>query len=92
MALKPGSEQPDIGAPEDYAHDHPTEHPSDWGWHGEWGRAARVSGWICVIILLVMITATHYNGAGAVGLISCAAGLVIILVWDIHRRRTSWRS
>lgn len=38
MALKPGSEQPDIGAPEDYVHDHPSEHPSDWGWHGEWGE------------------------------------------------------
>jgi hypothetical protein len=21
------------------------EHPSDWGWHGEWGRTARVAGW-----------------------------------------------
>ena len=91
MALKPGSEQPDIGAPEDYAHDHPSEHPSDWGWHGECGRAARVAGWVCVIILLLMITATHYNGAGAVGLIATAALLVIVLVWDIQRRRTAWR-
>ena len=64
MALKPGSEPPDTGAPEDYVHDHPREHPSDWGWHGEWGRWARVAGWVCVIILLLMITATHYNGAG----------------------------
>jgi len=44
-----------------------------------------------VIILLLMITATHYNGAGAVGLIATAALLVIVLVWDIQRRRTAWR-
>ena len=91
MALKPGSEPPDTGAPEDYVHDHPREHPSDWGWHGEWGRWARVAGWVCVIILLLMITATHYNGAGAVGLITTAVLLVIALVWDIQRRRTAWR-
>ena len=78
-------------ASQDYAHDHPREHPSDWGWHGEWGRWARVAGWVCVIILLLMITATHYNGAGAVGLIATAALLVIALVWDIQRRRTAWR-
>jgi hypothetical protein len=50
-----------------------------------------VAGWVCVIILLLMITATHYNGAGAVGLITTAALLVIALVWDIQRRRTAWR-
>jgi len=91
VALKPGSEPPDTGAPEDYAHDHPREHPSDWGWHGEWGRWARVAGWVCVIILLLMITATHYNGAGAVALTATAALIVIALVWDIQRRRTAWR-
>jgi Protein of unknown function (DUF2631) len=91
VALKPGSEPPDFGAPEEYVEDHPGDHPSDWGWHGEWGRAARVGGWVVVIILLVMTTATHYNGAGAVALILSAALLVLALVWDIHRRRTSWR-
>lgn len=91
MALKPGSEQPELGAPEDYVEDHPAEHPSDWGWHGEWGRAARVGGWVVVLILLVMITATHYNGTGTVALSITAGLLVIALVWDIHRRRTSWR-
>ncbi len=91
MALKPGSEKPNTGAPDDYAEHHPAEHPSDWGWHGEWGRAARVAGWIVVVILLVSITATHYNGTGAFALISTAALLVIALLWDINRRRTSWR-
>jgi Protein of unknown function (DUF2631) len=91
VALQPGSEPPNTGAPEDYAHDHPQEHPSDWGWHGEFGRAGRAAGWAVVIGLLLMLTTTHYNGAGAVALILTTAGLVIALVWDINRRRTSWR-
>jgi Protein of unknown function (DUF2631) len=91
VALKPGSEPPDTGEPEDYAAHHPAEHPRQWGWHGEWGRTARVTGWIIVAILLVMITATHYNGTGTLSLIIFAAGLVLVLLWDIQRRRTSWR-
>jgi len=91
VALQPGSEKPNIGAPDDYAADHPTDHPSDWGWHAEWGRAARVAGWVVVLILLVMITATHYNGTGTLSLIAMAAALVAALLWDINRRRTSWR-
>jgi hypothetical protein len=92
VALQPGSEKPDTGAPDDYVADHPTEHPSDWGWHGEWGRSARVAGWVVVVILVVMITTTHYNGTGTLSLIVVAALLVISLLWDINRRRTSWRN
>ena len=41
MALRPGS-QPDLeGEPSDYAEDHPTERPEQWGWHGEFGRMPR---------------------------------------------------
>jgi hypothetical protein len=91
VALQPGSEEPNTGAPEDYTEHHPNEHPSQWGWHGEWGRAARIAGWVVVVILLVMITATHYNGTGTLSLILFAAFLIIALLWDINRRRTSWR-
>jgi hypothetical protein len=91
VALKPGSEHPDVGAPDDYTHEHPGEHPSDWGWHGEWGRATRIGGWVTAAILLLMITTTHYNGSGVVALVLFAAGIVGALLWDIQRRRTSWR-
>jgi Protein of unknown function (DUF2631) len=91
VALKPGSEPHDVGAPADYTHEHPGEHPSDWGWHGEWGRTARIAGWVVVAILLLMITTTHYNGSGAAALILFAAGIVGALLYDIQRRRTSWR-
>lgn len=91
MALEPGSEAPNTGSPEDYAADHPKEHPSDWGWHGEFGRAGRFAGWVVVVILLLMLTATHYNGAGSLALILTAGLLVLALLVDMQRRKTSWR-
>jgi hypothetical protein len=91
VALNAHSEQPDLSLPEDYKHHHPDEHPTDWGWHGEWGRAARVGGWVVSIILMLMITATHYNHAGSGWLIAITAGLIVTLIWDIQRRKHSWR-
>lgn len=91
MALNPHSEDPHAGVPEDYARDHPAERPSDWGWHGEWGGAARIAGWLVTIILLLMITTTHYNFSGAAWLIAIAAALVAALTWDTYRRKNSWR-
>ena len=91
MALNAHSEEPDLSLPEDYHVDHPNEHPTDWGWHGEWGRAARVAGWVVGIILLLMITATHYNFSGGGWLIAFTAAMWIALIWDVQRRKHSWR-
>lgn len=91
MALNAHSEQPDLSLPEDYKQHHPDEHPTDWGWHGEWGRAARISGWVIAILMLVMITTTHYNHSGSGWLIGSTAGLIAILIWDVQRRKHSWR-
>jgi hypothetical protein len=91
VALDPHSEQPDLSVPDDYHSHHPDEHPTDWGWHGEWGRVARIAGWVVVVILLLMVTATHYNAAGAGGLILFAVALATVLIWDIQRRKNAWR-
>jgi hypothetical protein len=91
VPLEQGSEPPDLSLPDDYKHDHPSEHPDDWGWHGEWGRTARIGGWIVAAILLVMITATHYNGQGTLFLSIFAAAIVVALLYDRHRRKNSWR-
>ncbi len=91
MALNPKSEPPDLGAPPDYAADHPDEHPEDWGWHGEWGRAGRIAGYVVAIIMLVMITATHYNKSGVVWLDLFTVGLIVVLIWDFQRRKNAWR-
>jgi hypothetical protein len=91
VALNPHSEQPDLSLPEDYKSDHPDEHPTDWGWHGEWGRASRIAGWIVAVILVLMATATHYNDSGTVWLLAFAAAIVGSLGWDIQRRKNAWR-
>jgi uncharacterized protein DUF2631 len=91
VALNPHSEQPDTGAPPEYAAHHPEEHPEQWGWHGEWGRAARIAGWVVAILLLLMLTATHYNMAGGAWLIGIAIGMAVVLIWDMQRRKKVWR-
>lgn len=91
MPLRPGSEPANVGSPADYTADHPTEHPSDWGWHGEWGKWRQIGGWISAVILVLMSTATHYNHAGTVAVLGFAGIVVIGLLWDIHRQRTAWR-
>ena len=91
MALNAHSEQPDLSLPEDYKVHHPDEHPTDWGWHGEWGRAADVAGVITAIILILMVTATHYNHSGTVWLLLFAAGILGGVAWNVRRRRNAWR-
>jgi hypothetical protein len=65
--------------------------PEDWGWHGEFGRSARIAGWVVAAILAVMCTATHYNHSGAFWLLFFTAGLILVLVWDVQRRKNAWR-
>lgn len=89
---KPGSETDHHeGQPAGYVHDHPTETAEDWGWHGEFGKYARIGGWVSAAILIVMATATHYNRAGQLALFIFAGLLVVALIRDSVVRRTSWR-
>jgi hypothetical protein len=91
VALNPHSEQPDLSLPEDYKQHHPDEHPTDWGWHGEWGRASRVAGVVVAIILLLMTTATHYNDSGSIWLVALAIAMLAGVAWDTRRRKNAWR-
>jgi hypothetical protein len=85
VTVEPGSEHTAVEP------HHAPEDPSVWGWHADFGKPARFAGWVTVVILVLMVTATHYNGAGTVALLFFAGLLVVGLLWDINRRRTSWR-
>lgn len=91
MALAPDSEPTGTGEPADYARGHPAEDPKQWGWHGEWGRGARIGGWVVAAILLLMTTATNYQFEYHLTLRLLAAGLIAVLVRDRIRRRNQWR-
>jgi hypothetical protein len=99
-AHDPSRQEPDVAA--EHAEDHagvdafgnPPEQPSDWGWSHDFGKLARIGGWISVILLVLMATksVTHYNDAGTLALLISAGLVVVGLAWDIYRRRTAWRN
>lgn len=91
MALSPDSEDPGAGEPPGYRADHPDESPAQWGWHGQWGRGARIAGWVVAAILLLMSTATNYQFEYHLTLWTLAAGFFAVLLMDRRRRRNSWR-
>ena len=73
---------------------HPVEHesPEDWGWHGETGKWGRVGAWFAVLIVLSFLIGNHEGRTEDVWLVGTAAVMVIILLWDIRRRKNAWRS
>lgn len=96
MSVEPTSDHgaTDHAAIEPHTTGHePIEHekPEDWGWHADFGRAARIAGWISVVVVLSGLTATHYNESGTGALLIVAALMVVGLLWDARKRRTSWR-
>jgi hypothetical protein len=74
---------------------HPVEHerPEDWGWHGETGKLGRIGAWFCVILLLLYTVGRNHEGhVEDLWLIGIAGVMVLILLWDIRRRKNAWRS
>jgi hypothetical protein len=68
------------------------ERPEDWGWHGEAGKASRITGWVIVVLLLVMNFGNHRGRVEDLYIIGFAALLVVMLLWDMRRRKNAWRS
>jgi hypothetical protein len=71
---------------------HRHERPEDWGWHAELGKTARISGIICVVLLVAMLGSSHGSKWELVWLVGFAAALGVSLIWDRYRRRNAWRS
>jgi hypothetical protein len=80
-------QQAEHGAPE-----HRHEQPEDWGWHGEFGKWARVGGVLCIGALILLNFTTRYSRTEMIWVDGFAVLLAIILGWDHYRRKNAWRS
>ncbi len=68
------------------------EEPADWGWHGETGKKGRIGAWIAVFVLLTYLLGNHEGRMEDLWIVGIAALMVLILLWDIRRRKNAWRS
>jgi hypothetical protein len=87
MAERPDASHGDVESEQPHRH----EQPEDWGWHGTWGKSARIGAIVSVIVLCLMNVTTYYNTAQAPWLYGIAALLVLILIRDRYRRKNAWR-
>lgn len=76
------------------AHDSHGEHerPEDWGWHHEFTLARQIAGWFSIVVLILLMTSTHYNLAGQTFTVATVLALAAGLIADLRRRRTLYRS
>ena len=68
------------------------ERPEDWGWHGEAGKAGRITGLVMIVVLLVMLVGNHQGRVENLWLIGFALAIAVSLIWDARRRKNAWRS
>ncbi|WP_237774667.1 DUF2631 domain-containing protein [Actinosynnema sp. ALI-1.44] len=70
----------------------PEDEPSaEWGWHGSFPVGMRVGGWFTAAAMFFYLIGNHTGRTEDLWLIGIGVGLVILLVIDQVRRRTSWR-
>jgi hypothetical protein len=85
--VTPAGEHGTVEVPE-----HRHERPEDWGWHAETGKVSRGGAVVIAAILLVMLIGNDIGNIAKIYLVGLALGLLVILAWDRHRRKTAWRN
>ena len=68
------------------------ERPEDWGWHGEAGKAGRITGAVMIVFLLVMLVGNHEGRVEDLWLVGTALTILVALIWDARRRKNAWRA
>jgi hypothetical protein len=68
------------------------ERPEDWGWHGEFGRWARIGGWLSTALLILLNFTSRYSRTEMIWVDGFAALLVLMLLLDWRRRKNAWRA
>ncbi|HEX7658666.1 MAG TPA: DUF2631 domain-containing protein [Pseudonocardiaceae bacterium] len=70
----------------------PNEEPSaDWGWHGHFPVATQVIGWFVTLLIFLMLIGNQVGHVEDIWLVCIGAGLVILLLIDLARKRRAWR-
>lgn len=72
---------------------HPVEHesPADWGWHGETGKWGQIGGWLATLVLLTFLIGNHEGRVEDLWLLGIVLIMVLVLIWDLRRKKTAWR-
>lgn len=78
----------------------PADEPSaEWGWHGGFPKGTQIAGWFSAFAMAIMLVGNHggiLSGGNTfkdedIWLIVFTIALVIGLLVDLRRKRTSWR-
>lgn len=69
-------------------HDEPS---AEWGWHGTFPKGIQAAGWFCTIAMVAMLIGNHEGKTEDLWLIGIALIMAVGLIWDLRRRRVSWR-
>jgi hypothetical protein len=67
------------------------EPSAEWGWHGGFPRAARIGGWLMAAVCFLFLIGNHTGRVENLWLIGLGLATIGVLVWDLMKRRTSWR-
>lgn len=74
------------------AHHDSGDDPEIWGWHHTFGKGIRAGGWVVAAALLVMCIGNHQGHIEDLWLIVVAGLMIVVLIYDMVRRRKAWRS
>lgn len=70
----------------------PQDEPSaNWGWHGSFPRGRQIAGWFAAAACFIMLIGNQIGHVEDIYLIITGVILVLLLIWDLNKRRNPWR-
>lgn len=70
----------------------PQDEPSaEWGWHGSFPRGRQIAGWFAAVACFLMLIGNQTGRIEDIYLVLTGATLVLLLIWDLSKRRNPWR-
>ena len=70
----------------------PQDEPSaEWGWHGSFPRGRQVAGWFAAAACFLMLIGNQIGHVEDIYLVITGVVLVLLLIWDLNKRRNPWR-